>query len=118
MRTREVIKRDEPENGLAPVHPGEYIADDLEAMEMSPAEYDAALTLPHGTIADIVAERSSMTPELALRLSRYLGTSARFWMNLQVSYDLKIAQQEHGGAIAKQIKPRKENAQLSGGNTP
>lgn len=108
-QARDKYKRCDPENGLPPVHPGEYITEDLAAMAMSPTDFDVALALPPGTIADIVAERCSVTPDVALRLSRYLGTSARLWMNLQVSYDLKVAEHKHGAAIAKQVTPRKDH---------
>ena len=108
-RAQDAFKRRGAEDGLPPVHPGEYIADDLEAMGMSPADYDVVLAVPPGTIADIVAERCSITPDLALRLSRYLGTSARMWMNLQVAYDLKIAQKKLGPTVAEEVAPRKDD---------
>ena len=75
-------------------------------MEMSSIHFDAALAVPAGTTAAVVAAHLDITPELALRLSRYLGTTAQLWMNLQASYDLKIAEREHGPAIIRQVKPR------------
>jgi addiction module HigA family antidote len=109
IQDQEIITRDAEENGMRPVHPGEYIAEDLAEMRMSAGEYDSALAVPKGTVAELVAERATITPEIALRLSRYLGTTARLWMNLQNSYDLKIAEQACGEAIADQVEPRKAN---------
>ena len=93
-------------DGMPPIHPGEYIAEDLEEWEMSAAEFDAALAVPTGTTASLVAERLSITPELALRLSHYMCTGPEIWLGLQASYDLKIAERKHGAAIAAQVTPR------------
>ena len=55
---------------------------------------------------DIVRERRSVTPDTALRLARHFGTTAQFWINLQASYDLKIAMQKAGTRITKEVEPR------------
>ena len=93
-------------NGMPPIHPGQSLADDLEEMGISPAEFDHALAVPPGTIAAILEERCGITAELALRLSHYYGTTARFWMNLQVSYDLKMAERKDGPRILKEVTSR------------
>lgn len=93
-------------NGMPPIHPGEFLADDLAEMAMSPAEFDAALAIPVGTTALLLDGCCDITPELALRLSRYFGTSAEIWMSLQSTHDLKIVKGKHGPAIAKQVAPR------------
>ena len=93
-------------NGLFPTHPGEHLSDDLEAMEMSAEDFDKILAVPPGTIAAIVKGRRDINPVLALRLSHYFGTSARVWMDMQNTYDLKVAMQEWGPEIEKQVKPR------------
>lgn len=54
----------------------------------------------------IVRERRSVTPDTALRLARHFGTTTQFWMNLQASYDLKIAAREAGARINKEVEPR------------
>ena len=89
-----------------PAHPGAILTAELKELGLTPDEFDVALALPTGTTAEIRAQRSSVTPGLALRLGRYFGTTPRFWMNLQNAYDLKIAEREHGPAIIRQVKPR------------
>ena len=93
-------------DGMPPIHPGEGLADDLEAMEMSAEEFDQALAVPYGTIAAILEERRGIDAELALRLSHYFGTTARLWMDLQVTYDLKVAERKVGPRILKEVTPR------------
>ncbi len=90
----------------APVHPGKILADELAELVMSSAEFAAVLSIPAGTAQALLARRIGVTPELALRLAQCFGTSARFWMDLQNAYDLQIAEQKHGAAIAAQITPR------------
>ena len=90
---------------MPPIHPGEYVAEDLEEWGMSAADLDAALAMPVGTTAALVVERASMTPELALRLSRYMRGDAEFWLGIQAQYDLKIAELKHGAAISAQVAP-------------
>lgn len=102
-----IIEKNPPfKDGMPPIHPGEYIAEDLEEWGMSAAEFDAALAVPAGTTASLVAERLNITPELALRLSRYMCTGPEIWLGLQASHDLKIAQHKHGAAIVAQVTPR------------
>ena len=86
--------------------PGKRLADVLETMGMSPEELDAALAVPSGTAATVIRGRSPITAELALRLSHYFNTAARFWINLQSSYDLKVVLRESGAKIKKQVQPR------------
>ena len=101
-----IIEKNPPfKDGMAPIHPGEFIAEDLEERGMSAAEFDAALAVPAGTTASLVAERRGITPELALRLSHYMCTSAELWLNLQASYDLKIAERKHGDTVAAEVTP-------------
>lgn len=101
-----IIEKNPPfKNGMPPIHPGEYIAEDLEEWGMTAAEFDAALAVPVGTTASLVAEHLSITPELALRLSCYMCTSAELWLGLQASYDLKVVAHKHGLTIAAQVRP-------------
>lgn len=95
-----------PKNRMPPIHPGEILSEELEAMELSPEELDDSLALPRGTVAAIVGKKRGIDADFALRLSRYLGAGERLWMNLQVSYDLKIAEQKSGELIKKQVRPR------------
>ena len=93
-------------NGMPPVHPGEILADDLNEMEVTPQEFDAMLAVPPGTVAAIIEGRRDMDAEFALRLSHYFDGTARIWMNLQVSYDLKVAEKKVGPKILKEVKPK------------
>lgn len=92
-------------NGMPPFHPGEFLVDDLEAMQMSPAEFDAALAVPAGTTALLLDGCIDITPELALRFSRYFGGGAGLWLSLQAGYDVKVYARNHGSTIVAQVAP-------------
>ena len=92
-------------DGLPPLHPGELLAEDIAEMKMSPCEFDAALALCPGATALLLDECSDVTPELALRLARYFGTTAQFWLGLQADYEVKIVARRRGRAIAAQVRP-------------
>ena len=92
------------QNGMPPIHPGESLADELNELEISEIEMDDYLAVPRGTVAAIVEGRKGIDAEFALRLSHFFGTGARFWMNLQNTYDLKIAQKKSGPHILKHVK--------------
>ena len=94
------------ENGMKPVHPGEILADELAELGLSASELDGLLAVPAGTAEAIVRRQRGIDADFALRLARYLGAGERLWMNLQVSYDLKIAEQQSGRQIQKQVRPR------------
>ncbi|RPH63423.1 MAG: addiction module antidote protein, HigA family [Burkholderiales bacterium] len=63
------------------------------------------LRVPAPRINDIVRERRSITPDTALRLARYFGTTPQFWLNLQSSFDLRKAEREVGDKVAKEVRP-------------
>ena len=98
-----------PKNRMRPIHPGEILAEELEELGLSADEFDKILAVPSGTVAAVLEERRNIDAEFALRLSRYLGAGERLWMNLQVSYDLKVAERKSGAAIAAQITPCPHN---------
>ena len=80
-------------NGMRPIHPGEILREEfLLPLAMTAHALAMALQVPAPRINDIVRERRGITADTALRLSRYLGTSAEFWMGLQADYDLRIAE--------------------------
>ena len=91
-------------DGMPPIHPGESLADDLNEIEVSEIEMDDFLSVPPGTVAAIVEGRKDIDADFALRLSHFFGTTARFWMNLQNNYDLKIAEKKSGPHIVKHVK--------------
>jgi len=77
---------------LATVHPGEILRDDfLEPMKISVYTLAQVIKVPRSRVNDIVLGRRGITTDTALRLARYFGTSAEFWVNLQAHYDLEIA---------------------------
>ena len=83
-----------PTNRMRPIHPGEILREEF-LMELGLTAHALAMELkvPAPRINDIVRERRSITPDTALRLARYFGTTPQFWLNLQTSFDLKIAEQ-------------------------
>ncbi|MEW5944534.1 MAG: HigA family addiction module antitoxin [Pseudomonadota bacterium] len=94
-------------NKMRPIHPGEILREEfLEPLGLSAHALAVALRVPAPRINDIVRERRGITPDTALRLSRYFGTTPQFWMNLQASYDLKIALAEKGRRIEQEVLPR------------
>ena len=90
----------------APAHPGAILAAELAELALSSTGFDAALGLPVGATAELLAQRCGVTPEMALRLGRYFGTTPRFWVDMQNAYDLDVAKREHWDNIAAQITPR------------
>ncbi|MDH3692512.1 MAG: HigA family addiction module antitoxin [Gammaproteobacteria bacterium] len=86
------------------VHPGRILKRELESRELSANKLALALRVPSGRITAILSGKRAITPETALRLSRYFGNSAQFWMNLQTRYDLIVAEQEMGQKIAKEVE--------------
>lgn len=81
-------------NNMRPIHPGEIIKEEyLEPLNMSVNALAVALRVPASRINDVVRQKRGVSIDTALRLSIYFNTTAQFWMNLQISYDLKIARQ-------------------------
>ena len=81
-------------NNMRPIHPGEIIKEEyLEPLSMSVNALAVALRVPASRINDVVRQKRGVSIDTALRLARYFNTTAQFWMNLQISYDLKIARQ-------------------------
>ena len=79
---------------MRPIHPGEIIKEEyLEPLSMSVNALAIALRVPASRINDVVRQKRGVSIDTALRLARYFNTTAQFWMNLQISYDLKIAGQ-------------------------
>jgi len=89
-----------------PIHPGEYIAETLEELDMSARELGLALTIPANRITEIARERRGITADTALRLGRWLDTAPDVWMNLQKTWELRTAEAEHGAEIERTVRPR------------
>ena len=88
-----------------PIHPGEILADELEALGMSALALAKALHVPANRISQIIAGKRGMTADTALRLSQLLGTTSGLWLNLQKAYELRLAEQERGEEIRRSIAP-------------
>jgi addiction module HigA family antidote len=91
---------------VAPVHPGEILRSEfLDPLGMSVNALAKALHVPTPRINDIMLGKRAISADTALRLSRYFGASAQFWLNLQIDYDLRIATAAAGEQIANEIEP-------------
>ena len=94
-------------NRLPPIHPGEILREEfLSPLGMAANELALALRVPATRINDIVNEKRGITADTALRLSRYFGTTSRFWMNMQASWELEVAEDRLGYAVRRQVLPR------------
>ncbi len=91
---------------LPPIHPGEILRDEIEELRLSADAMAQALDVPPNRITEILNGSRAVSADMALRLARWFGTSARFWMNLQLSYDLAVAERERGDSIAERVRPR------------
>ena len=81
-------------NNMRPIHPGEIIKEEyLKPLSMSVNALAVALRVPASRINDVVRQKRGVSIDTALRLAIYFNTTSQFWMNLQISYDLKIATQ-------------------------
>lgn len=93
-----------------PIHPGEILADELDELHMSAAELARTLHVPTNRITQILAGKRAVTADTALRLGHWLGTGPELWLNLQKSYELRLAEQEKGEEIKATIRPRRVEA--------
>ncbi|MGA2696869.1 MAG: HigA family addiction module antitoxin [Terriglobales bacterium] len=93
---------------LTAIHPGEHLAEELEALDMSAAELARKMNVPTNRVTQILNGTRSVTGDTALRLGHFFGTSAQFWLNLQSLYDLRLAQEKAGRSI--QSLPRLKHA--------
>jgi addiction module HigA family antidote len=90
---------------LNPVHPGEVLFEEfLKPMKLSQNRLALALRVPTRRINEIVLGKRSLSANTALRLARYFGNSAQFWLTLQMDYDLDLARIDVGDAIDKQVR--------------
>jgi antitoxin HigA-1 len=90
---------------MRPVHPGRVLRRELETRRLSANALAIALRTPSGRITDILNGKRGVSPETAMRLARFFGNSARFWLNLQTAYELAVAEAELGERIAAEVAP-------------
>ncbi len=93
-------------NKMPPIHPGEILREDLEACGLAPQQMASALRVSPDHLMAVLDGQRALTAELALRLARYFGTSASYWLNLQSAYELRCARQMHGSRITREVSPR------------
>jgi addiction module HigA family antidote len=86
------------------IHPGVTLKEELTARGLTPSAAALRLRVPPQRLHEIVRGERSITPDTALRLSRFLGTTAEFWMTMQTNYDLAIARRERGARIESEVE--------------
>jgi len=89
---------------MKPIHPGRILKRELKTRGLSANKLALALRVPSGRITQIVNTKRGISAETALRLSRYFGNSARFWMNLQTRYDLAKTELEIGAKVDAEVE--------------
>jgi antitoxin HigA-1 len=83
------------------IHPGKILADELTELGMTPAALAREIAVPPNRISQIIRGRRNISGDTALRLGHWFGTSAQFWLNLQSSYEIRLAQEKAGDEIAR-----------------
>lgn len=91
-------------NGLPPIHPGYYVREILDELEISQAALAQAIGVSPMRVSHVVRGTRPVTADLALRFGRAFGQSAQYWINLQNAYDLKIAERALGDSLDK-VRP-------------
>lgn len=90
---------------LHPVHPGEVLEEEfLKPMGLSQNRLALNIGVPPRRINEIVLEKRRITADTALRLAKFFGTSAEFWLGLQAQYDLDITEEELGNRLEHEVK--------------
>ncbi len=89
---------------MVPIHPGRILRRELKARKLSANALSRALRVPSGRIVDILNGKRRISAETALRLGRYFGNDALFWLNLQAQYDLAVAMRDIGERVAREVE--------------
>ena len=90
---------------LKPIHPGEILLEDfLKPMSISLSKLAEDINVSLDTINQIIEGKQSINAEIALRLSKYFGLSERFWLNLQVKYDIEITKDRLKNCLETEVK--------------
>jgi len=93
-----------PEEKLHPVHPGEILLEEfLKPMAISQYRLAKDISVPPRRINEIIHGTRAVSADTALRLSRYFGTSERFWLNLQVRYDIEVEKDRLGDSLSTEV---------------
>jgi addiction module HigA family antidote len=91
-------------NAMRPIHPGEVLKEELAEINMSANAFAQALHVPANRITAILSGTRSITADTALRISLFFGTTPEFWLNLQTSYDLKVARESVGKKVEQEVR--------------
>ena len=93
------------------IHPGEILSDELQEVGITAAELARQIDVPSNRISQIINGKRSITGDTALRLGHWFGTSAQFWLNLQTSYELRLAEQSRA-RIPRAVRPLTQPAEI------
>jgi addiction module HigA family antidote len=94
---------------LKPIHPGEILREEFVVpFGLNANKLALALRVPPPTVYEIVKEERGISSEMALRLARYFGTTAEFWINLQAHYDLSVSRRQAEAKIKRDVRPMAE----------
>lgn len=92
---------------LKPIHPGEVLSEEfLKPFDISAGDLARRIGIQTKSVNEIVSGKRSVTADVALRLAKYFGTSAQFWLGLQSDYDLDVTRERLGERLEKEIQPR------------
>lgn len=86
-------------------HPGRLLRRELVARKLSANRLSLDIGVPSGRITDILNGRRAISADTAVRLGRYFGNSAKFWLDVQSQYDIAVVERENGEEIAKRVRP-------------
>jgi antitoxin HigA-1 len=89
---------------MVPIHPGRILRRELTARSLSANALARALRVPSGRIVEILNGKRGISAETALRLGRYFGNDAQFWVNLQAQYDLALAIRDVGKKVESEVQ--------------
>jgi antitoxin HigA-1 len=92
------------------VHPGRFLKRELNARALSANRLALAIGVPSGRITDILNGRRAISADTAVRLGRYFGNSAQFWLDLQSQYEIAVIERERGAEIARRVRPADASA--------
>jgi addiction module HigA family antidote len=93
-------------NNMSAIPPGEVLKDEIDFLGYSANQFAKMLSVPTNRITEILNAQRSITADTALRLAAFFGTTPEFWMNLQTSYDIKIAKEKFGDKINREVHHR------------
>ena len=89
---------------MKPIHPGRILKREIIARDLSANKLALALRVPSGRIVQILNGKRGISAETALRLGRYFGNSAQFWINLQSRYELAVAEHDIGDKVISEVQ--------------